>query len=226
MKYKSQVYTQASGSIGGVTYSHNAGGLYTRARAIPVNANTVYQQAVRNFMQQCAAAWSTILTAPQRAAWKNYADSVPYMNSLGEPVFITGLAMYCACNTPRLQAGLTRIDAGPTVLVLPTFTLPVYTVTAPQTGSMAFTNTDAWAAEVGGAMLLRTSQGTGVGINYFKGPYLYAGKVAGAATPPTSPASLPPSYPVVAAQRVHYAIRIVRADGRISALARLFCTAG
>lgn len=226
MKFKSQVYTQASGSIGGVTYSHNAGGMYTRGRSIPVNTNTVYQQAVRNLVAQLASAWSTILTSTQRDQWTAYANAVPYVNALGEPINVSGLAMYIACNVPRMQAGLTRVDAGPSVLVLPTLTIPAYTVTAPSTGSLAFTNTDAWAGEVGGALLLRTSPGTAVTRNYYKGPYRYAGKVSGAVAPPTSPASIAPAFAVVAGQRVHYTVRAVRADGRVSGPLFLAVTAG
>lgn len=225
MKFKSQVYTQASGSVGGITYSHNAGGMYTRARAIPVNSNTVYQQAVRNYVKQLVAAWSQTLSEVQRQQWKAYADAVPYVNSLGEPIYINALAMYVACNVPRLQASLSRVDDGPGVLALPTLTTPTYTVTAPNTGSLAFTNSDAWAGEVGGALLLRTAPGSLPTINYYRGPYRYAGKVAGAGTPPSSPASIAPAFAVVAGQRVHYTVRCVRADGRISGPLFLYGTA-
>lgn len=226
MKFKSQIVTQASGSVGGLTASHNRGGLYFRARAVPVNGNTIYQQAVRNYIKTCAAAWSQTLTQPQRDAWTAYAAAVPYVDSLGEPRFIPPLAMYCACNVPRLQAGLTRVDAGPVVLVMAVMTQPTYTITAPSTGSLAFTNADAWAGEVGGAMLLRVSRGYGVGINYFRGPYRYAGKVLGAVVPPTSPVSIAPPFAVVAGQRVFYAVRTCRADGRISGPLFLYATAG
>jgi hypothetical protein len=225
MKFKSQIVTEASGSVGGLTASHNRGGLYFRARAIPVNGNTIYQQAVRNYIKTCAAAWSQVLTQPMRDAWAAYAAAVPYVDSLGEPRFIPPLAMYCACNVARLQAGLTRVDTGPTVLVLPVMTQPVYTVTAPSTGSLAFTSADAWANEVGGGMFLRVSRGYGVGINYFRGPYRYAGKVSGAASPPSSPASIGTPFAVVAGQRVFYAVRVCRADGRLSGPLFLYATA-
>ena len=121
---------------------------------------------------------------------------------------------------------MTRVDAPPAILTLPTFTLPVYTVTAPSTGSLAFTNTDGWAIAVGGAMLLYTSRGQGVGINYFKGPYRYAGKVLGAVVPPTSPASIPPAFSVVAGQKVFYRVKIVMTDGRASGDAFLVVVSG
>lgn len=221
MKFKSALITAASGSVGGMTASHNAGGLYLRARTIPVNPNTDQQQAVRNFMSQVTSAWSQVLTDAQRDAWNAYAAAVPMVDALGDQRFVTGLAMYTRSNIARLQAGLARIDAGPTELVLPTFTAPVPTLTAPDELSLAFTNTDDWAGEVGGAMIVRASRGTSGTINYFAGPYRYANKVAGAVVPPASPAAITLPFAVAAGQKVHLAIRICRADGRLSSLFRV-----
>ncbi len=226
MKFKGNMITEASGSLAGTTWSHNRGGQYVRARAIPVNSNTSYQQAVRNFLKQCVAAWTQTLTAPYRDGWAAYAEAVLYTDSLGEPRKLPPLAMYVACNVARLQAGLARVDIPPTVLTRPTLTTPTYTVTAPSTGSLAYTNTDGWAGEVGGALLLWTSRGQGIGINYFKGPYRYAGKVAGAGTPPTSPTSIAPAFSVTAGQHVFYKTVAVRADGRVAAPLFLGLTAG
>jgi hypothetical protein len=133
--------------------------------------------------------------------------------------------MYAGCNIARLQAGLTRVDAAPTVLVLPTLTPPVLTVTAPSSGSMAFTSTDAWNGEVGGALIIHTARPTGAGIEYFKGPYRYADKAAGAVSPPTSPKTFTLSFPCVAGQKINYKVRCVRADGRISGPLFLVSTA-
>jgi hypothetical protein len=224
VKFKGTLISEASGSIAGLTFSHNAGGQYVRARAIPVNSNTVYQQAVRNYMSILTAHWSQELTAAQRDQWTAYAEAIPYVDTLGEPRYISGLAMFMACNSLRLLAGVAIVAAGPSILVKPTCTQPAYSVVAPSTGSLTFTNTDDWAGEVGGAMLLFTSRGQGVGINYFQGPYRYAGKVSGAATPPTSPAAIAPVFSVVAGQKVFYSVRIFRADGRIGDAIRLFCT--
>lgn len=222
MKFKSALVTEASGSVGGMTASHNRFGLYLRARAIPVNGMTVLQQAVRNAIAQITTAWSATLTQAQRDAWEAYANAVPISDRLGSQRFLTGLNWYCACNVPRLQAGLTRVDNGPTDLLMAEGTAPVATVTAPSTLSVAFTNSDAWAGEVGGALLVYASAGTNPTRNFFAGPYRYAGKVAGAVVPPTSPAALTLPQAVAAGQRVHFQARIVRADGRISSPFRLF----
>ena len=50
MKFTSQVYTQASGSVGGLTYSHNRSGMYTRARSTPTDpASTLQLERRSNF---------------------------------------------------------------------------------------------------------------------------------------------------------------------------------
>ncbi|KKM06452.1 hypothetical protein LCGC14_1743870, partial [marine sediment metagenome] len=48
MLFKSGLITQGSGSIGGLTASHNRGGMYFRARTIPTNPATSFQTVVRN----------------------------------------------------------------------------------------------------------------------------------------------------------------------------------
>lgn len=226
MKYKGLLVGPMSGSMNGVTASHNAGGQYLRARVVPVNGNTPQQQAVRGYFLTLAGKWNSLLTGAQRTGWDAYGAAVGTVDALGDPRQIAGMAAYIMCNVPRLQAGLTRVDAPPSVLVKPEFTLPVYTVTAPSTGSLAFTNTDPWAGEVGGGLLLWSAMGQGTGVNYFKGPYRYAGKVAGAGTPPTTPQSIGPAFSVVAGQRVFYKVRCSRADGRLSGAAFLLSTAG
>jgi len=218
VKFKSQVYTQASGSIGGVTYSHNQGGLYTRARAIPVNANTSQQQTVRNVMATLTALWVQTLTQAQRDAWATYSLNVPIPDSLGEPRDIGGLAMYARCNIPRLQAGgLARVDIAPTVFTLGSLSAIVTTAdVSAQTTSTTYNNTDGWATVAGGALLLYQSRATSPATNYFKGPYRLAGLVLGAGTPPTSPVVLPAIFPFALGNRVFMQARGTFADGRLS----------
>lgn len=222
MLYKSQVLTQASGSVGGLTYSHNKGGMYTRARATPTNPGSAFQSAVRQIMSDLAKRWSNTLTAGQRTAWELYATNVPLINRLGESRSIPGLAMYVRCNTPRIQASLAVVDDGPTDYTLPAFTAPTLVVDeAGQEGNLSYTNTDAWAGEVGGAMLLQMSRPQNPTIQYFKNPYRYSGKVAGAVIPPTSPEAIAVPFPVVEGQKVFAFVRVCRADGRLSEPFRL-----
>jgi len=227
VKFKSQVYTEASGSIGGVTYSRNRGGAYTRSRTVPVNPNSPEQQAVRGLVATLTSTWGNVLTAGQRDAWDFYAESVPLPDALGEPRNPGGLGMYVRCNVPRLQTTLARIDDAPGVFDLGVFTNPsVDSVdAAADTIDVAFTNTDPWATAVGGGMLVYASRPKNPTINYFKGPYRFAGLVAGAAVAPTSPATVDLPFPVVVGQRIFVQLRFSQVDGRLSLPFRLFGTA-
>lgn len=218
MKFKSAVFTQASGSIGGITYSHNTGGMYVRARATPTNPNSTYQQDVRSYLASLAIAWATTVSDANRALWADYAANVPLVDRLGESRPIPALAMYCRCNVPRLQAGLARVDAGPTLFSLAQLTAPSVTVDAATDNvGVAFTNTDTWATAVGGALLVYASRPVSPAINFYKGPYRYAGKIAGAVSPPTSPEDIELPFTVVAGQQVFFRFVATNADGRLSA---------
>jgi hypothetical protein len=217
MKFKSGLVTQVSGSFGGMTGSHNRGGLYFRARAIPVNTNTSFQQTVRNFMSQLTSRWVNTLTEAQRAAWSVYAEQTPMTDSLGDARSIPPLAMYCRCNIARLQAGLAVVDEGPTVYGLPTFTPPTFAVDASDDDvDVAFTDTDEWAIADGGGLVVLASRPQNPTINYFAGPYRFAASIDGAVVPPTSPATILLPFPVALGQKVFFQVRATLADGRIS----------
>lgn len=218
MKFKGTVIGEASGSVASMTFSHNRGGQYIRQRAVPVNSNTTFQQNVRNSMSLLTSNWLSVLTAAQRSGWDSYAAAVPISDTLGEPRNIGGVAMYCRSNIARIQAGLTRIDAAPTTFNLGSFTNPgVGTVSASaDTVGITFTNTDAWAIAAGGFMGVWLSRPQNPTINYFKGPYRFAGVILGAGTPPTSPATITAPFPFGVGHKIFIQIRVGQVDGRYS----------
>ena len=224
MKFRPLLGTNASGSIGGITYSHNRGGAYTRSRATPVNPNTVQQQAVRGYFANLQALWDSVLTTAQRTAWDTYALNTPVTDAIGSSVNAGGKGMFTRGNVPRLQAGLATVSAGPTTAGLPNLTAPTITSATASTGVciITFTNTDPWAIAVGGALLVYISRPQGAAINGFKGPYRYAGKVAGAVTPPTSPQNITAPFPFAAGQRLFFRFVAVTPDGRLSPDFRTF----
>lgn len=224
MKYKGTIIAEGSGSVGGLTFSHNRGGQYIRQRVIPINPNTVQQAAVKGFMASLSNRWVNVLTAPQRAAWDAYANAVQIPDPLGTPRNIGGLAMYNRSNVSRLQASLARVDPAPSVFDLGDFTAPTITSITASTGIMvlAFTNTDSWATAAGGALLVYASRPQNPTINGFKGPYRFASKVSGASTPPTSPSNITLPFPVAAGQRVFLQFRASQSDGRLSGVFQTF----
>lgn len=219
MKYKSQILTQASGSVGGLTFSRNAGGAYTRGRSVPTNPNTPAQQAVKAFLSNLSQQWTSLLTVAQRAAWEAYAQAVPVKDTLGEERPISGNAMFIRCNMPRLVAGLALVAAGPTTYTLAGLTPPSIVSATGSSGiiSVSYSNSDGWATAVGGGLLVFASQPQSAGINFFKGPFRYAGRVSGATMPPTSPAAITAPFPFVAGSRVFVRMVATNADGRLSA---------
>lgn len=103
-----------SGSLAGITASHNRFGQYRRTRATPVNPNTAFQADARNTLAALSAAWRG-LTDNQRAAWESFALSHPRTDSLGQSVTLSGHQMYVSVNAAMANAGLTAVstpDAG------------------------------------------------------------------------------------------------------------------
>lgn len=227
MKFKSQVYTQASGSIGGITYSHNRGGLYTRSRAIPTDPGTVQQQVIRGLVGGLATYYSTSLTPAQRAGWKLYAEQVPIVDALGEPINIGAVAQFLRTNVARLQSAQAQIDDAPTIFNLAE--TPQITPTASeatQLVSVAFDDGQDWCSEDDAFMFIFVSRPQNESINFFKGPYRLADAIAGdSAVPITSPQTVTAPFPFVEGQKLFVKANVGRADGRYSTPFRNGCVA-
>lgn len=103
MKFKSALITQASGSIGGITFATGIGGMFMRARAIPVNPNTEAQNSVRSVLGALTSFWNTI-TPNQRNGWNAYAAQVPLPDTFGDPRLVSGFNHFIRSNSPRLRA--------------------------------------------------------------------------------------------------------------------------
>lgn len=220
MLFKGILADQLSGSLAGIVASHNAGGTYFRERAIPTDPATTYQTNVRSYLAQLSNLWKATLTGPQRTAWNVYASNVPVINRIGDSIHLSGMNHYIRSNLPRLQAGLPRVDAGPTTFNLGDFTTPTSiggTAGSPGQIDFAFDNTDDWANEDDAALLCWGSFEKLNTINFFKGPYRYAGKVEGnSVTPPTSPAAISASAAFTAGNKAFIMVRVSRVDGRLS----------
>lgn len=218
MLVKSALVTDASGSVGGLTWSRNRGGQYVRARVVPTNPNTSFQAAVRGFVSQLASLWVNTLTVAQRAAWDAYAINVSTQNRLGDDITVTGLNMYVRTNVPALQALFARQDDAPTIFDLGDYTIPAIVASETlQQVAVVFTDTDDWVDEDDAGMLVYVSRPKNPSVNFFKGPYRFAGSIDGdSVTPPTSPANIAVPFPVVAGQKLFTRAQVLRADGRLS----------
>ena len=214
---------QASGSIGGTTFSHNRGGPYMRTRAIPTNPGSQQQSNVRATMSLLTSRWRDTLDQIERDAWDTYALNVPLPNALGEPRNVGGLGMYVRSNVGRDQVPLIIIDDAPVVFNLGEYTDPVIDVvdSATSTTDIEFTDSDAWVGEDLSAMLVFASRQQNPSINYFKGPYRFAGAIVGQVLlPPTSPATIALPFPVAVGNKIFMRFVVSRADGRYSSTFR------
>lgn len=210
------IVTEASGSIGGITAARNRGGLYFRGRGIPVNTNTGRQQAVRNALTSLSQAWANTLTQTQRDAWDLYAQNVPLVGPLGDARQVSGLAQYVRSNVPRIQAGLPRVDDGPTTFTL-AGSLANLTLLV-QEGAIRNAIFSAVELDTGDAILAYLGRPRSPGRRFFAGPFRYAGLVDAAAPPESiSTMSLDEPYLLTEGQRVTARFLITRGDGRLGA---------
>ncbi|MBA7680842.1 hypothetical protein ES703_89163 [subsurface metagenome] len=218
MLFTSPVYSQASGSIAGVTYSHNRGGMYTRARVTPTDPSSSRQQGLRAAMGTLAPYWGQTLDAAQRAAWDLYAANVPWQNPLGQTIFLTGQQHFLRCNVPRIPYAIAILDDAPEVYDLGTFTAPtIFSAKDNDNFQIAFTNTDEWASNIGGYLLPYAGKQQGPGRAFYRGPWRAMSAIAGAEVPPESPDEIGTTYPPLTEDNIVWLqCRIIQVDGRLS----------
>lgn len=228
MLFSSPVYSQASGSIAGITYSHNAGGMYTRARATPTNPSSAFQNQIRAGLTAAVTAW-TALAQADRDSWDLYGANTPTTNRLGATVNRTGqnwfVAAYSVMNQAnnKLSAGLPAFTAGPTTFNRGDFTTPELLPIASTGLGLVIEPADAWANEDDAVLLIYQGLPQNASRKYFGGPFRLVAAIAGDSTTPpvaaqtvTSATLAAEGYPITAGQVNSIAAVVLRADGRIS----------
>lgn len=172
-----------SGSLGGMTASHNAGGPYLRRRAIPTNPNTARQQLIRSAMGSAVQAWSMALTEPQRQAWRDYASSTPVTDALGQSITLSGINMFARTNVPQLQQDLVQGNSGAMIFSAPTTFNTGEPVASFQSFTGDFTTPPGTIEGIGtipagasddGLILVFVAPPQTPGVRFFKGPYQLA----------------------------------------------------
>jgi len=214
---------QQSGSIAGNTYARGRFGNYVRARTKPVNPKTSRQSAARIAIMYLAEQWrESPMTDAIRLAWETYAQSVSWLNKLGESVTLTGFNMFMRANCALLRAGGTIVTAGPTDLGLPAAdpTLVVSLASeATQDVTVTYDDTAEWCDEDNAFMILEMGQPQNVTRNFFDGPWRFYAAIEGdSVAPPSSPELLlgGDAYTFVETQKVFWRASIIRSDGRMT----------
>lgn len=214
------VFTQISGSVGGVTGSHNSGGMYLRARAIPTDPGTLRQVIMRAIVAFLAARWRDTLTAGQRAGWETYATNTPITGPLGDPRVVGGLPMYIRANSVRLQISESVIDSPPAT-GLPALNVPTNIVLSNSTGLLSFDlAADPWVDLNDAFLVVYASRPLSPALNFFKGPYRLIDSVEGDSVAP--PSAFSGDYeaiwgPVAQGEQVRIQLRVADELGRLSA---------
>jgi hypothetical protein len=94
-----------SGSVASDTSSRNRAGQYVRNRRAPTQPlGTGRRAEIRAAFGSASQGWSG-LTDAQRSAWIGFADTYPYVDSLGQTIKLTGHQLYVAIGTQLLNCG-------------------------------------------------------------------------------------------------------------------------
>ncbi|GAI30528.1 unnamed protein product, partial [marine sediment metagenome] len=139
---------------------------------------------------------------------------------------LTGMNMFIQGNAARLTAGLSLVTAAPAALGLPAGD-PAFAVTNMSDGGqnydLAFDDGFDWNTETGGGIMWYQGKPVASSHTFFGGPWRYVGVAlgvdpGGTASPLIGVGAL--GFTLVETQKVWWAARIIRADGRCSTLFR------
>lgn len=112
VEYSGIGITNASGSIGGQTASHNRGGQYWRTKVVPVNPQSAAQTAVRNKFGSLSQAWRA-LTEAQRDAWSAAVGQFQKKGALSKTITLSGINLFKSLNQNLFDIGVATINTPP-----------------------------------------------------------------------------------------------------------------
>ena len=212
------IHGEMSGKIGGNVYAKNRGGQYVRQWRSNTNPNTQPQQSARTALSSLVTAWQTELTDAQRQGWDSYGKNVAMTNRLGDVIYLTGQNHYVRSNSPRIIAGVARVDDAPTAFNLGTLNpCEVELHTGPSGYAVIFDDTQDWVNDDGSVLIVQDAVEVSPTRNFFKGPFVFNSGIEGdSSTPPTSPAIYTPTHPMTEGNASFVRVRLSQADGRLS----------
>jgi len=162
------IAAQVSGSMGGTTFSRNRYGTYFRNKAIPVNPNTPYQQAVRANLAARSQEWRG-LQDEERRAWATWSQSNPFIDRLGNSQVLQPNAAYVRLNALLAMSGnsvITDPPVGDAPLALATLSFAPDATAG--TCVVTFTPTPLGATE---HLIVNVAVCNSTGISYVKNLY-------------------------------------------------------
>lgn len=221
--------SQMSGKFGGVVAAHNRSGMYFRKFSVPTDPNTPRQQAFRSYMSLAVTAWKA-MTAAQQDAWIAYAAATPWVNALGDTVYLTGMQQFVRSEVIVQQ--LRALGAGISSPVLctsagglpPQFAFEASALSVATGLSVAFVDSAEWCTEDMAFAVVSMGRPRPATQIFDAGPKRFVDRIDGdSLTPAASPsvtatASLP--WPIIVGQKVTLYARVMRADGTLSEVAK------
>lgn len=217
MKFTSTVYGATSGSVGGLTYSRNRGGQYTRRRAIPSNPSSERQGIARENLAAAVSAWTNDLTSAERTAWASYAQSTPFVDSLGQQIILSGQQMYVRTYTSRIIAGLDPVNTAPTMSGLGNTPQWVTDPTIDASGSTVVGQVNVEGVTVTDNLAMYMSRPVPASRTPAHEPRRFTNVAAAVLIPPNWSVNFVTPYAYTAGQSVRTTVIILWADGRVSA---------
>lgn len=106
-------FGEIRGSVGGVTFFRNRGGICMRMRAVPIQPGTEPQGLQQNIFAGLATDWGGTLTPSSRSQWNFFANQHPVPNKVGQMIKLSGQQMYIKLNCILLTAGVAQTNTPP-----------------------------------------------------------------------------------------------------------------
>ena len=186
MLYQSHLFSAASGKLSGLVASHNKGGPYVRAYAVPTDPNTAEQGICRDAWSALSTYWKSTMSATNRARWANLASSVKLPNRLGIERTIGGRPLFFRQNFHRAQGQIFNADAVSPIAAPPATIandfgpIPATTVQTAANSVVRFTwpSTPPWSGDTTGMLLIYASALVTTQINHYFGPWTLVSAIA------------------------------------------------
>lgn len=218
MLIRGSFISDARGSVGGVTASRNRSGAYLRKRVKPTQVPSDPRSRARADLASQASAW-TALTDAQRAAWNAVATTWTGVNKLGETIKLSGFNWFTKANATAALAGTGPFTTAPDTIPSTSLHPPTALVLDTSAHSVTATvdDTDPWAGDADGRLLVFMTQGQNPGRISPNGGFTFVASFPGNTTPVSSITTA--SLPVAVVEGRVYFFRFVAldADGRVSA---------
>ena len=108
MKIINKLFTDASGSINGLTFEKSSGGLSMRLKTQPKKGRTQAQNKIRTSFAQSITVWRRI-SVESRAQWGAWGKTLKKYDRLGNRLEISGLSAFTGAYIVSKEMGISQV---------------------------------------------------------------------------------------------------------------------